>query len=75
MYRKNYFRGAKGIIKGRLNWKQIQNDTYTKEAKLEEEDIIDEEKLFYMGKQAFDEMMNVSRRKEQHKKKKGEYKK
>jgi hypothetical protein len=53
MYKRDYFRGAKGVIKGRQNWKQIQNDINPKEAKLEEEDIIDEERLFSMGKQDF----------------------
>jgi hypothetical protein len=50
MCRKDYFRGAKGVVKGRMNWKQIQKDIYAREAKLEgKDDIIDEEKLFYIG--------------------------
>jgi hypothetical protein len=31
VYRRDYFRGAKGIIKGRLNWKQIQDDISARE--------------------------------------------
>jgi hypothetical protein len=61
---------AKGVIKGRLNWKQIQNDIYASEAKLEEEeDIIDEEKLFFMGKIEFDRMINLSKVREYLRKK------
>jgi hypothetical protein len=74
MFRKDYFRGAKGIIKGRLSWKHIQDDIYAREKELEkQDDIIDEEKLFYMGKQDFDKMISISRAKEQLKKKQGSY--
>jgi formylmethanofuran dehydrogenase subunit B len=44
------------------------------EAKLDEgDDIIDEEKLFYMGKKDFDKMIKISRAKETLKKQLGEY--
>jgi hypothetical protein len=43
MFRKDYFRGAKGILKGRLSWKHIQDDIYARERELEkQDDIIDE---------------------------------
>jgi hypothetical protein len=74
IFKGDYIRGAKGVVKGRLNWKQIQNDIYAREAKLDEsDDIIDEEKLFFMRKLNFDRMMNISKAKESTKKIPDEY--
>jgi hypothetical protein len=74
MSRRDYFRGAKGVLKGRLSWKQIQDDVNTREAELDEDDDIRvEEKLFYMRKLDFDKMMNITKTKESLRKKSGEY--
>jgi hypothetical protein len=73
MYRRDYFRGDKGVVKGRLNWKQTQNDVYAREAKLDEDDeIYDDEKLFYRGKHDFDRILNTSKARESLKKISGE---
>jgi hypothetical protein len=74
MYRRDYFKGVKGIVKRRLNWRQIQNDIYRREAKLEEDDdIIDEKKLFYMGKHNFDNMINRTKTRKSLKRKPRKY--
>jgi hypothetical protein len=48
--------------KGKLKWKQIQKDEYALKAELGNKDeIIDDEKLFHMGKHSFDFMLNKVR--------------
>jgi hypothetical protein len=41
------------VLKGRLNWNQIEKDVFGREAGIEDDvEILDQEKIFYMDKGA-----------------------
>jgi hypothetical protein len=46
-YRKNYFKGVRGIVKGKISWNKIEKEVYDRENE-QEEDIIDDEQPFEM---------------------------
>jgi hypothetical protein len=68
-YNKNYFRGTKGIVKGKISWKTIEKEVYDRENMPEEFEIVDEEQLFEMNIEDFYKMLNKQKGKRELKKK------
>jgi hypothetical protein len=74
LHKRNYFRGAKGVLKGRLNRNQIENDVYARETGIDRIiEGIDEYKLFDMNRVDYERMMNIKINKKSLKRKSNQY--
>jgi hypothetical protein len=68
-YKKNYFRGTRGITKGIISWKTIEKEVYDREFAQNEIEVIDEEQLFEMEMGQFYKMQNIQKGKKMPRKK------
>jgi hypothetical protein len=60
-YKRNYFKGTRGITKGIISWKTIEKEVYDRENTQVEIEIVDEEQLFEMEISKFYKMLNVQK--------------